>query len=123
MELSGSENAVGLGGGVVDAVLASGAVVRVRVSEAAGGLENVGRFTPGDLEEAFAAIGDVAAALERKLAAIAPRRASVEFGVSLSVRSGRLAALVFDGKGEASLTVRLEWEHEAAPGTPAVDGD
>ncbi len=102
--------------GVVDAKLPSGAEVRVRVSEdAGGGLEEVGRFEPGDLEAVLSTVEEVASLLHAKLAAIRPRRATVEFGVSLSVKSGRLAALVFEGIGEASLTVTLEWEHAPSP--------
>ena len=104
-----------MGGGhrqsVVDARLPSGAELRVRVVEEAGGFEEVGRLAPADLEEAFGAIEETAGLLHRKLATIAPRRASVEFGVSLSMKSGKLAALVFEGQGQASMTVTLEWEH------------
>ena len=87
--------------------------MRVRVAEDAGGLENVGRFSAEDLSRAFGEIEEVASLLRDKLGSIAPSRASVEFGVSLSVKTGSLAALVFEGKGEASLTVTLEWEHPA----------
>ncbi len=111
MELSGG--AV-VGGRVVDARLPSGAEVRVRVAEDAGGLEEVGRLEPGDLEAAFSTVEEVASLLHKKLSSIQPRRATVAFGVSLSMKSGKLAALVFEGKGAASLTVTLEWEHPPA---------
>lgn len=103
------------GRSVVDARLPSGAKVRVRIAEDAGGLEEVGRFEPGDLEGALATVEEVASLLDAKLSSIRPRRATVEFGVSLSVKAGKLAALVFDGTGEASLRVALEWEHPPLP--------
>ena len=105
-----------VGGHVVDARLPSGAEVRVRVAEDAGGIEEVGLFEPGDLEVALGAVGEVASVLHEKLSSIRPRRATVEFGVSLSVKAGKLSALVFDGGGEASLRVALEWEYAPPAG-------
>ena len=98
--------------GVVEAELPSGGVVRVRVVEDAGGLGSVGRLSRVDLESALAPIGEVAAMIRERVAPFTPTRAAVEFGVSFSVQSGALTALVFDGKGEASLTVTLEWGRE-----------
>jgi hypothetical protein len=111
MELSGGRGRVaGPSDDAVDAELPSGAVVRLRVADREQGLENVGRLSPKDLEKVFGTIEEVASLLKERLVAMASSRASVQFGVSLSMRAGALVALVFDGQAEASLTVTLEWD-------------
>ena len=69
------------------------------------------------LEDALAQIGEVASLVHQKLDPTMPTKAIVEFGVSFSVQSGKLTSLVFEGKGDASLTVSLKWEHrpDASP--------
>lgn len=39
----------------------------------------------------------------------APTKATVELGFSLAIEAGQLVALFGKGKGEASITVTLEW--------------
>ena len=49
----------------------------------------------------------------------APTKATVELGFSLAIEQGQLIALFGKGKGEASITVTLEWsateDREATP--------
>lgn len=98
----------------VEVTLPGGATVRVRLADdEADGIRSVGRDAKLDLGEALAQVGEVAAMIRRKLEPLAPTKATVEFGVSFSVQSGRLTSLVFEGKGDASLTVSLEWQREA----------
>lgn len=102
--------------GAVDAVLPSGRPLRVRVADGdAGGddgIGSVGLVDAASLEEAVATVAEVATLVRDRLDAIAPSRATVEFGVSFEGRAGKLIALVFEGKAQASLTVTLEWERE-----------
>lgn len=99
----------------VDAELPSGAPVRVRVTEGAGdGMASVGLVDAAALEVALATIGEAAALLRQKLEQIAPTKSVVEFGVSFEAKGGKLVALLFEGKAQASLTVTLEWERERA---------
>lgn len=99
----------------MDAELPSGAPVRVRVAEGPGdGIGSVGLVDAAALEEALATIGEAAALLRQKLEQIGPTKATVEFGVSFEGKGGKLVALLFEGKGQASLTVTLEWERERA---------
>lgn len=97
-------------GGVVNAVLPGGTVVRVRVTEEAGdGIRSVGRLDQLDLEGALAEVVEVAALVRTKIESALPTKATVEFGVRFSAKTGKLSALVFEGKADASLTVILEW--------------
>jgi hypothetical protein len=103
----------------IDAVLPGGTVVRVRLAEDGGdGIGSVGLAEKLHLDEALAAIGDVAALVRDKLDAAVPTKATVEFGVSFAVQGGKLTALVFDGKADASLTITLEWDRTQPAHTP-----
>lgn len=42
-------------------------------------------------------------------ARVQPAEATVQFGVSLTAKTGRLTALLVEGGGSASLTVSLKW--------------
>lgn len=44
---------------------------------------------------------------------VKPSEASVEFGLKLTAKSGRLTGLIVDGSGEASLTIKLTWKNES----------
>lgn len=101
------------GHGSVEVTLPDGGVVRVRVAENPGGIGSVGLADRPRLSDALAQIGEVARLVRESLQPLRPSKATVEFGVSFSVQSGKLTALVFEGKGDASLTVTLEWEQRA----------
>jgi hypothetical protein len=103
----------------VEAALPGGGVIRVRVAEETGGIGSVGLGEKLHLEDALAQIGEVASLVRRSLDPAMPTKATVEFGVSFSVQSGTLTSLVFESKGDASLTVSLEWEHR--PDAPAAE--
>lgn len=116
----------GGGVGAVDALLGE-RPVRIRVVDGAGGMGSVG-LGKLDLRDALETIGEAAGLVYERLEHLTPTKASVEFGVSFSVQGGKLTALLFDGKADASLTIALEWERQAdAPvaggrGRIAADG-
>jgi hypothetical protein len=89
------------------------------VAEETGGMGSVGLGEKLHLEDALAQIGEVAALVRQKLDPARPTKTTVEFGVSFSVQSGKLTSLVFESRGDASLTVALEWEH---PSDGPADG-
>jgi hypothetical protein len=56
----------------------------------------------------------------RSSKAVKPAKATVELKLGFAVEAGKLTALWVNGKGEASLTVTLEWSEHAAA---AASGD
>jgi hypothetical protein len=97
--------------------------VRVRVAEEPdGGMGSVGLPDKLHLEEALAQIAEVASLVRAKLDPVMPSKATIEFGVSFSAASGKLTSLIFEGKGETSLTVTLEWERPPERPSPGVTG-
>ena len=101
---------------VVTARLPSGAPVRVQVTgpESGDGMTSVG-LRDLELDKALDAVAEISSVVVDKLKAAKPTRATVELKLGFAVEAGKLTALWVGGKGEASLTVTLEWsEHPGA---------
>lgn len=93
-------------------------VERVRVGEVdffvevadGGGPRTIG---PADALS-FDGVRDTVEAIGAELAQVwdrvKPAEARVEFGLSLTARSGKLSGLIVEGGGSASLTVALTWK-------------
>ena len=88
------------------------------------GMQSVG-LRELDLSEALDTVGHIGTALVDRLRAAMPDRATVEFRIGFAVEAGKLTALWVGGRGEASMTVTLEWSREqlAADGETAEDPD
>src|SRR5690349_1412147 len=48
---------------------------------------------------------------------IKPSEATVEFSVKVTAKSGKLTALIVEGGGEATLSVKLTWKSHAGSST------
>ncbi len=106
---------------VVTAKLPSGVPVTVEVGGSASGdsMTSVGLHDL-ELSKALDSVGEIAAVVVEKLKAAKPTKATVELKFGFAVEAGKLTALWVGGKGEASLTVTLEWsQRSAASGTRA----
>jgi Trypsin-co-occurring domain 1 len=111
-------NGAGNATSVVTAKLPSGVPVTVEVGGSASGdgLTSVGLHDL-ELSKALDSVGEIASVVVDKLKAAKPTKATVELRFGFAVEAGKLTALWVGGKGEASLTVTLEWsERSAAPG-------
>lgn len=119
--MNGSEGNMATGAGktttVVTALLPSGAPVRVEVAapESGEGMTSVG-LRDLDLDKALDVVGEIGSVVVEKLKAAKPTRAAVELKLGFALEAGKLTALWVGGRGEASLTVTLEWsERHVAP--------
>jgi hypothetical protein len=65
----------------------------------------------GDLDFADVAksVQEVAFALGAVWEKVKPRKASVEFSVSISAKTGKLLGVLVEGGGEGAMKVSLEW--------------
>jgi hypothetical protein len=81
-----------------------------------GGPSTVGydhAFSLDGVRDTISVIGSKVAEACRN---IGPDEATVEFGISLTARAGKLTGLLVDGHGSASLKVTLSWKNsESAP--------
>jgi hypothetical protein len=95
----------------VAARLPSGSVVRVETAGAGAsedGMTSVGRQDL-HLGDALDSVGEIGELVWRQVGKAMPSKATVELRLGFSVESGKLIALWVAGKGEAALTVTLEW--------------
>jgi hypothetical protein len=77
--------------------------------------QDISRNQVFSIEGALDIIRDVAEALADTLEQVKPNKVSVEFGLSLAVKSGALTALIMNGSGEGSLKIALEWNSGEKP--------
>jgi hypothetical protein len=107
----------------VTARLPSGVAVKVEAAtDSADGMTSVG-LRDYDLGKALDSVGEIGALVVEKLKAAKPSKTTVELKLGFAVESGKLTALWVGGKGEASLTVTLEWSGAAGDDATATADD
>ena len=103
---------------IVTARLPSGVPIRVELAgqDSGDGMTSVG-LRELDFDTVLSAVAEIGSVVVEKLKAAKPAKATVELRLGFAVEAGKLTALWVGGKGEAALTVTLEWsEHPAASG-------
>lgn len=105
---------------VVEVDLGNGTVALMQVTDAeveeGEGAEKVGwqdRFDFTDVAETLSGIAD---ALKSAVATAKPHTMTVELGLELAVKSGKLTGMLIEGSGKAALKVTLGWERGSAGG-------
>ena len=97
-------------------------LVYAQVSDS-GGLQTVGLDDVLSFDGVRAALEAVASELGQVWDRVRPSEATVELGVNLTAKAGKLTALIVEGGGEASLKVTLKWAHPSAGSqVPAPEG-
>ncbi len=76
---------------------------------AIGGGQDVAKLGLPEFSDVTKMVESVGASFYEALAAIAPKKASVEFGIEVALKSGKLVGLLVDGSGTATIKVTLEW--------------
>lgn len=113
----------GSGMQAVTAKLPSGVAVKVEAAtDSADGMTSVG-LRDYDLSKALDSVGEIGSLVVEKLKAAKPSKTTVKLKLGFAVEAGKLTALWVGGKGEASLTVTLEWSGAASPDNASADGD
>lgn len=111
---------------IVEVELPGGAVALVQATEIPDEVleraEKVGWGDRFDFDEVAATLTGVTKALRGALDKVAPDKVTVELGVELVVKAGKLTALIVEGQGTATLKITLEWSPEEAGGGRARGG-
>ena len=98
---------------VVEVELPNGATALVRVVEVDGiGATKTGLRDKFKFDEVAETLEGITDAIRATLATVTPDRVSVELGIELALKAGKLTALIVDGEGRGALTVTLEWERD-----------
>src|SRR5580693_407229 len=109
-----------MAGDAVEVVLPNNTVALVQVveiGESAGPAEKVGWKDTFDLEQVSGTLEGIAQAVRSGLDKVKPSKTTVELGIQLAVKNGKLTGLLVEGKVEASLKVTFEWGPEPAAAT------
>jgi hypothetical protein len=93
---------------VVDVETAGDERVAVRAT-ALGGAQDVGAVDKLNLDGVAHAIESIANTLGGAIENAKPDKASVEFGLEIAVKGGKLVSLITEASGTATLNVTLEW--------------
>ncbi|MEU6349549.1 CU044_2847 family protein [Streptomyces sp. NPDC047072] len=121
---------------VVRIALPDGTPVWARISGAEGLAEPPGQLSYSDVgfterveasvESLHALITGVARSLAGPVRAVRPDEVSVEFGIELTAKAGKVVGLLADGEAKAAITVTLTWNGSGdalgTPGTGASTG-
>lgn len=96
--------------GFATVLLPSGTPVKVEVDgQSADGMASVGLAEDLRLDTALDSLSEISSMVIDKLKATRPAKATLEFRVGFSMEAGRLISMLVGAKGDASLTVTLEW--------------
>jgi hypothetical protein len=107
---------------VVEVALPNGTVALVQAADLDEGghnAEKVGRNEIFDFASVSATLEGIASAVRSGLAKVTPSKTTVELGIQLALKNGKLTGLIVEGKAEASLTVTFEWGMEPSADRPA----
>lgn len=108
---------------VVEVELPNKTVALVRAEDLDEGgqvAEKVGWKETFDLGEVSGTLEGIARAIRSGLEKVAPSKTTVELGIQLAVKNGKLTGLIVEGKADASLKVTLEWGKESSADGPAA---
>jgi hypothetical protein len=108
---------------VVEVVLPNQAVTLVRAADLDEGsqvAEKVGWKDTFDFADVSGTLEGVAQAVRSGLEKVAPSKTTVELGIQLAIKNGKLTGLIVEGKADASLKVTLEWGKQPSGDAPAT---
>lgn len=74
-----------------------------------GGAADVGALDKLHLDSVAETIKSIAETLGTAIKQASPKKASVEFGLEVAVKGGKLVSLITEAGGTATLKVTLEW--------------
>lgn len=95
---------------VIEMELPNGATALARVAATGeGGPAKVSAIPKFEFGDVGKAIEGIAESLKTALDKVAPDKVTVELGLEIAAKAGKLTALVVEGEGKGSLTVTLEW--------------
>ena len=91
-------------------VTVDGVEFLVEVRESRGGAETVGLEDKFNLDGVRQTIEAMAAQLEKAWTKVQPSEATVEFGLDLTVKSGKLVGMIVEGGAAASMKITMTWK-------------
>jgi hypothetical protein len=98
----------------VDVVLPNGAHMYVAASDIDGGGATKTAVAEYDFDSVVEALKGLSEVVRGAFASAAPTKTTVKIGIELSVKAGKLTALLVGGGAKGALDVTLEWDREGS---------
>jgi len=95
---------------IIEVALPNGATTLVRAIDVDGGATKTNFGDKFDFAEVASTLEGLTDALRASLVRAAPDNVTVQLGLELAVKAGKLAALIVEGEGKGSLAITLEWQ-------------
>jgi hypothetical protein len=96
---------------IVEVELPDGEVVLAEVAVIDDDIGALDRFKLDEARSAVAKIGGWARDALREALAEPPDRFGVEIGLKLAIKSGALVSVLAEASTEASIVIKMEWDH------------
>lgn len=95
---------------IVKANLSDGSIIAIEVTPIGTTVidERVSNL-PSSFDDVLHSLQSLSKAVYETIQTVAPKKATVEFGVEVAAESGKLTALLVKGEGKANLKITLEW--------------
>jgi hypothetical protein len=107
---------------IVEVDLGNGNTILAEITIAGGDVGALDRLKLAGTKSVIASVGRWAKESIQAGLPGAPQRFGVEFGIKLAMKSGELASVLAQVAGEATLTVKMEWEPgNEGPGSHATN--
>ncbi len=97
---------------IIPVKLPNGTIVKIEITPETTKEQNVA-FTKSDIpyfKEVTGAIEGIVESITETLQRVKPDKATVKFGVDVSLEAGQLTALIAKGTGKANMELTLEWD-------------
>ncbi len=99
-----------MGDEVVEISLPNGSTALARVTVVDGvGATKTAAIPTFDFDDVGKTLEGLAETIWSALAKVAPDKVTVELGLELAAKNGKLSGLLVEGEGKGSLSVALEW--------------
>jgi hypothetical protein len=97
---------------LIQARMPDGKTIAMQVTAISGPVQyetRVGTNLPHNFSEVMDSLESISRTIYDVVQKVAPKKASVEFGIEIAAEPGKLTALLVQGEGKASLKIKLEW--------------
>jgi len=99
-------------------VLDDGTTIQVQMTPLGGAVKVSGFKGVYPFESITKSVESISKSLARAIKKASPNKATIQFGIEIAAKEGKLTALLVQGTTSANLTITLEWAKETTSKAP-----